>query len=382
MKVRALFFFWILGSVQVLAQSIAGSNLSYLYDPSNDIEFATRLITSGDSSTVYFQLKSMGGQPVQDFQIAWDRRESYGQRKGEMINLVPIGLRSDTSGLVGRLGFRKEEKPWLLVANITNTKTAKQQLFFRQIEANYPVDGWATMDKGIVFKKHLPTGTPVTIPSGGYVFRYPQAFSAASPPFTEKEKKADPILVADSIFRLSKETIFKTPGLYLVQRDTNSAQGFSFLVTDPVYPKFNQLQELVDPLIFICTREEFDKLRASGNDKVKFDKVILEITEDKERAKNFMRNYFRRVELANRYFTSYKEGWKTDRGMIYLIFGPPTNVSVTGDSEVWTYRNYQARFTFVKSGSIYDPEYFVLVREKRFAETWYNTIDLWRKGRL
>ncbi|MFZ6001499.1 MAG: GWxTD domain-containing protein [Bacteroidota bacterium] len=379
---RALFFFWMLGSVQVLAQSIAGSNLSYLYDPSNDIEFATRLITSGDSSTVYFQLKSMGGQPVQDFQISWDRRESYGQRKGELINLVPIVLRSDTSGLVGRLGFRKEEKPWLLVANITNTKTAKQQLFFRQIEANYPVDGWAKASTGIVFKKHLPTGTPIAIPSGGYAFRYPQAFSAASPPFTEKEKKADPLLVADSIFRLSKETIFKTPGLYLVQRDTNSAQGFSFLVTDPVYPKFNQLQELVDPLIFICTREEFDKLRASGNDKVKFDKVILEITEDKERAKNFMRNYFRRVELANRYFTSYKEGWKTDRGMIYLIFGAPTNVSVTGDSEVWTYRNYQARFTFVKSGSIYDPEYFVLVREKRFAETWYNTIDLWRKGRL
>ncbi len=95
-----------------------------------------------------------------------------------------------------------------------------------------------------------------------------------------------------------------------------------------------------------------------------------------------MKGYFRRVELANLYFISYKEGWKTDRGMIYLIFGVPDEVSVNDGSETWYYSTTKSRFTFVKSGSVYDPENHVLLRDKRFMEPWFSTIDLWRKSRF
>ena len=97
-----------------------------------------------------------------------------------------------------------------------------------------------------------------------------------------------------------------------------------------------------------------------------------------------MRSYFRRVELANRYFTSYKEGWKTDRGMIYIIFGKPDTVFRFNDREVWDYKNdrLEISFTFSRSSSLFDPDNFVLIREKKYENAWYEMIDLWRNARF
>jgi hypothetical protein len=111
---------------------------------------------------------------------------------------------------------------------------------------------------------------------------------------------------------------------------------------------------------------------------------VLSVTGDKERAKDLMKSYFRRVELANRYFTSYKEGWKTDRGMIYIIFGLPDEVYQFTDREVWNYKNssYKISFDFVQSSTVFDPDNYVLIRQKKFQETWYEVIDLWRNARF
>ena len=65
-----------------------------------------------------------------------------------------------------------------------------------------------------------------------------------------------------------------------------------------------------------------------------------------------------------------------------MIFGLPDEVSRNGGNEVWYYRALSTRFTFVKNGSVYDPYNYVLLRDNRFAESWYSTIDLWRKSRF
>jgi hypothetical protein len=68
--------------------------------------------------------------------------------------------------------------------------------------------------------------------------------------------------------------------------------------------------------------------------------------------------------------------------MVYLIFGVPDEISKNQGNEVWYYRSSNSRFTFVKAGSIYDADNYVLLRDKRFMEAWYSTIDLWRKSRF
>jgi GWxTD domain-containing protein len=65
-----------------------------------------------------------------------------------------------------------------------------------------------------------------------------------------------------------------------------------------------------------------------------------------------MEAYFAKVEYANKNFKSYIEGWRTDMGMVYIIFGPPSNVDrhpFDIDSkpyEVWTYYELNHSFVF------------------------------------
>ena len=67
--------------------------------------------------------------------------------------------------------------------------------------------------------------------------------------------------------------------------------------------------------------------------------------------------YYRRVSFTNQNFAPWGgqlDGWETDRGRIYIIFGPPSDVdnpsTPTGESsayEIWYYRNLQKRFVFL-----------------------------------
>jgi hypothetical protein len=54
------------------------------------------------------------------------------------------------------------------------------------------------------------------------------------------------------------------------------------------------------------------------------------------------------------------------------------------DREVWNYKNasYKITFNFAKSPTIFGPDNFVLIRQKKYQDTWYEVIDLWRNARF
>ena len=71
--------------------------------------------------------------------------------------------------------------------------------------------------------------------------------------------------------------------------------------------------------------------------------------------------------------------------MIYIIFGKPDEVFRFDNREVWRYDNEQFRdisFNFSRSNSLFDPGNYVLIREKKYEDTWYEVIDLWRNARF
>jgi GWxTD domain-containing protein len=62
-------------------------------------------------------------------------------------------------------------------------------------------------------------------------------------------------------------------------------------------------------------------------------------------AKNeFKEEHYRRLAYANEHFASRIPGWKTDRGRIYITYGPPDQIEAhpgyagKAGSEVWRYR--------------------------------------------
>lgn len=370
-------------------QTIGNVNFNHLYNPQNEVEFQLKVVRTADHIQVLyvFQPRTAEAKP-EDYAISWEKRESFNQREGTQLSPAETAAKASAAGKAAWLSFPLPDKPWLLVARVKNTKTNAAWTYVKTIEANYPVNGYLVQGEEIITRSYFTHNTDYTVVGSGsgkdiYGFYYKEDFLPASPPFVESESRVDRFLTYDSAFRVTggSKLLARKEGLYLFQEDTLSAFGFAARSVRTAFPKYTRVEDLIKPMIYLCTQEENTQLKLAGSDKTKFDRTILEITGDKDRAKNFIRSYFRRVELANQYFSSYKEGWKTDRGMIYIVFGLPNEVIYNGETEVWRYKNLDATFTFVKTGSIYGPEYFVLVRDKRFAEMWYTTIDLWRKAR-
>lgn len=388
MRTKLTFSLFLLSTIS-FGQSLSSLNLNYLYDPQQEVRLSMEVVKEANQLSILFQLQGNTNQnAIENYKIDWQQWESFNSRQGIAIEQAPIELPTvQKATKSGKFVFPLPEKPWVLVGKVTNTSTLKSWNFVQSMDSKYPVTGFIEDADGFSLRPFITKSKSVTLFGSGdkplHVDYHKTIFDAASPPFAEKQAKPDRFMFPDSTFTLKSgdKVSLSQEGLYLVQQDTSALEGFAFRVVKEAFPKFTKIEDLAAPLIFLCTKEEHDQLLDSKGDKAKFDKVILDITKDKDRAKNFMRSYFRRVELANTYFSSYKEGWKTDQGMIYLIFGLPDEVSKTGLKEIWYYRNTKARFTFVKSGSVYDPNYYTLIRDSNFMEVWFGTIDLWRKSR-
>jgi len=67
----------------------------------------------------------------------------------------------------------------------------------------------------------------------------------------------------------------------------------------------------------------------------------------------FRDNYLQRVEYANQYFRTKREGWRTDRGRVLLVYGAPDNIEryrnpvANKPYEIWSYPHIEGGVIFV-----------------------------------
>src|SRR5690606_19887565 len=118
--------------------------------------------------------------------------------------------------------------------------------------------------------------------------------------------------------------------LYFVQDDTTIFNGIAFRLVPSYYPDYKKAEELVLPLIYISTKSEMARLSKSKDVKKALDKYWLDLINNPGRARNIIKSFYDQIESANHFFTTYKEGWKTDQGMIYALYGPPDEVYFDG----------------------------------------------------
>ncbi|MBE0644641.1 MAG: GWxTD domain-containing protein [Bacteroidetes bacterium] len=73
-----------------------------------------------------------------------------------------------------------------------------------------------------------------------------------------------------------------------------------------------------------------------------------------------MIEYYNRVAYSNQHFGHYLAGWKTDRGMVYILYGPPDYIDrhpVDVESkpyEVWEYYDLNKRYVFIDESGFGD----------------------------
>lgn len=218
-----------------------------------------------------------------------------------------------------------------------------------------------------------------------YTYYYSHKFDPARPPMAVKPGKGGAALVIDSVFTLKAGQLY-TPdkqGLYFFQSDSSSTEGIGLMVTDRFFPKPQDISDLTEPLIYLSTRSEFQSLKEDLSSKQALDKFWLSTVGTPERARAAIKNFYQYIEDANALFSSYKEGWKTDRGMIYTVMGPPLEVGKLLDGENWIYRDAvgeQIVFQFIKVSNIFSNNHYELFRDKSYDRLWFIAIDRWREG--
>ncbi len=213
----------------------------------------------------------------------------------------------------------------------------------------------------------------------------PLATSPLTPaPAKELEFRPDSIWV--QAYSPNTNFMFGYEGLYLIQADPNRQEGLLLMNFGASYPSEDRTAQLVQPIQYLATSTEYQKLSEEDNPKKMMDNFWLATTGSTDKARMLIRVFYTRMSYANQYFTDFKEGWKTDRGMIYMIYGLPNNIMKGSDSETWEYTSKQqanpVTFVFDKKPSPYTDDYYVLHRGEAQPTYWRQAVDSWRKGRV
>jgi GWxTD domain-containing protein len=222
-----------------------------------------------------------------------------------------------------------------------------------------------------------------------YVEYHKYTFPTALPPMANSAMADGEIkLTPDSIFYLNPGNTYtwSKKGNYYLKQNQSSNQAIGILVTEIKFPKLITAKSLSDAAIYVCDDEERKNLKGRPKLKQKLDEFWLGLGQDKEFARKLIRNYYRKISFSNAFFTNYKEGWKTDMGLIFTIFGIPDKVLKTDMKETWNYNKKpnipSLIFIFNKRQDPLGGFYFELGRSFEYSNVWYNTVDLWRKGIL
>jgi GWxTD domain-containing protein len=223
-----------------------------------------------------------------------------------------------------------------------------------------------------------------------FVSYYHRNFPLAAPPFAVSEPKTFQFK-PDSTFtiQLTKDgTVDFTAtkkGIYHFQLDSTKREGLTLFNFSETFPEIKKAEDLVPPLRFITSKQEFEELITSDNPKAAIEKFWITCTGNQDRAREVIRKYYNRVKDANLFYTSYLEGWKTDRGIIYLIYGTPNVIYRTENVETWTYGEESninsISYAFLKVDNPFTDNDFGLERSVVYRQSWGTAVDVWRQGR-
>ncbi len=211
----------------------------------------------------------------------------------------------------------------------------------------------------------------------------PPPFSTSGPELPDFTKSNLEIFDVDSngqYFFLAEK------GIYFLSEDPNKKIGAFIHASDDFFPEIKSLDQLPYPLRYITTKSEFQEIKDNYYPKKKVDDFWLECGGNKDRARDLIRIYYNRVQEANYYFSSFVEGWRTDRGMIHIVFGNPTRIVKQQSYETWIYgEEGQATtltFVFRKLDSNFSQNVYVLNRDPAFKQYWEKQVTSWRNGRI
>ena len=221
-----------------------------------------------------------------------------------------------------------------------------------------------------------------------FVRYYQRDFPIALPPFQDDERtvfryRADSVFEVDITTGYTDLIKLNDPGFYHFQVDSTSRDGITVFRYDNDFPRITRSEQMLEPLKYLTTKKEYDEIKSKPDPKDAVDDFWIRNSGNKVRARVMIQKYYTRIQDANIYFTSYLEGWKTDRGIIYIVYGTPSIVYRDTNYEQWIYGEegnmMSITFNFIKVNNPFTDNDFLLDKSPAYKESWYLSVNNWRR---
>ena len=175
-------------------------------------------------------------------------------------------------------------------------------------------------------------------------------------------------------------------GFYHLNTDATSKDGLTLFVSDLEFPDIKTVDDLMGPLRYLVGGKEYDNIVEAPDRKQVLENMWISWAGSKDRARKSISAYYKRVERSNKFFSSHVEGWKSDRGIIYIVYGKPNKVYRTDEVETCIYGEennpLSITFYFLKVINPFTDNDYRLSREEIYKPSWYRSVNAWRDGRI
>ena len=319
------------------------------------------------------------------------------------ISFTDYGNNKEKKYLEGKINLPTElSKSYTLsitFADLNRDHHIKKQVTLNRIDVN-DEQHFLILDtlSNIIFKNHFNDNEHVLVKKSEsvndtniIVKYYKSEYPVAKPPFSTSSSTQNVPFSPEFTNTLTFDSlntiryVINKKGLYHFELGSNKT-GPTLFNFQENFPEIKSLENMIGPIRYISTTKEFNFLKENENKKEAIDKFWQNIAGSNDRARTLIREYYNRVESSNNYFTSYLEGWKTDRGIIYIIYGSPSVVYKNKNYENWIYGEenniMSISFIFRRVENPISNNDFSLERSSVFKNSWFRAVDSWRSGRI
>lgn len=172
----------------------------------------------------------------------------------------------------------------------------------------------------------------------------------------------------------SKKFFVYNPSVEYV--DTFKTQSSNLVVGMFGVMSEEELDDFFDKSRYIASVPEIEKYEnlTTENGKAKFLTNFWKARDEdpSDNMNHYLKDYIRRIKESNiRYKALSKEGWKTDRGRVYLVYGQPSeidrypNQTESRPYEIWNYYDIEGGVQFIFGDVTGFSEYLLLHSTKR-----------------
>ena len=392
-----------------------GDNFAYIYGKgAAAIRLQARVYHASENrSVIWYKLRtrdllyrSEGGGPFRARVII--KYEAYPTiAGGTLLDSASTFVKdvSDTpkedKDLIGSLDMRRgDQRSFMLKVTALDLNRDTETTVFIPVETGEPGhrQGFLPIsERGIpLFDDNVPAGMRVRIFCEQYAGRTlvaerikapgklptPVFAPAGEKPIVEVDDTYSVTVGEDGSFPFTADST----GLHYFRTDTSATEGYTLSTFNSTYPTVRTASDMVPPLRYITSLQEWNRMLTADDPRAEVEKFWTDAAGDRDRARAAIDAYYGRVESANRWFTSWTEGWRTDRGLVHIIFGTPSTIHKGSTGEVWIYGEetnlMSLTFTFDKREGPFSDNDLTLRRDPNFKGAWYRNVEAWRNGRV